>query len=568
MKSVFALAIIAASLAVAEPANDWSRPCFDGECAYDLPGTAQHGSGTFKLSGSSKAITDITPAAGWVVLECDPHLLQQEIRLVCQGSDEAACGHLFEHGPEHKVVRLPESCGAGPFARIASAHVAGDQSIPGHVQLTRRDGVEPQVHVLKVDTAWDLVDVAKHVLATGEIAFAFMGSSMPGPVGIMNYNNFTVNQFPVEKRGADGKWSDFFGKAIDKLKKFASDLKDGIAENTKVQLEIEKVKLTLSSEGEKKHDIFPKQSVDCPWGKGSVEGAITAKYSVTAHVGGAVTGTLVPPKAVEVAVLAGFAGEVDLRLHIKAQAEISGKSPSWSLPPFNPTPLQIAGVISLGPHISVEAYGEAGVKLTGDIDIGANLKVEDIEFWYPPKAIQDNTFVVQKMNAPLTLNADTQASGSLTAGVHVVPKVSLGLTGLAGQAEATAWIALDGYVTAELKGEGHAGATHKRSHSRDLDLVARNAGAGYSGSVVVNAGFKMKGGLTGKILDAKVQPEAELTKHNWEIYKHTFSGGKAKRDFVDMVDSSLVSRANQIAEATDAFTCPKLMPSFFKFPSK
>ncbi|KAJ8502672.1 hypothetical protein ONZ45_g11540 [Pleurotus djamor] len=566
MKSVFALAIIAASLAVAEPANDWSQPCFNGECAYDLPGTAERGSGTFKLTGSSKAITDITPAAGWVVLDCDPHLLAQEIRLVCQGSDETACGHLFEHGPEHKVVRLPESCGAGPFARIASASVADDQSIPGHVQLTRRDGVEPQVHVLKVDNAWDMVDVAK----TGEIAFAFVGHTMPGPVGIMNYNNFTVNDLhALKKRTTDGSdsFSDFFGKAIDKLKKFASDLKDGIAENTKVQLEIEKVKLTLSSEGEKKHDIFPKQSVDCPWGKGSIEAGVTAKYSVTAHAGGAVTGTLVPPKATEVAVLAGFSGEVDLRLHVKAQAEISGKSPAWSLPPFNPTPLQIAGVISLGPHISLEAYGEAALKLTGDIDVGANFGVKDIEFWYPPKKIQDNTCDVQKKDSPLKLNADAEAKGSLTAGIHVVPKVSLGLTGLAGHAEATAWVALDAYVTAELKGEGHAGAS-KRSHARDLDLVARNTAAGYSGSVVVNAGFKMKGGLTGKILDAKVEPEAELWKHNWEIYKHTFAGGKAKRDFVEIPESSLITRANQIAEATDSFTCPKLMPKFFALPSK
>ncbi len=49
MKSVFALAILAATLAAAKPANDWSKPCFDGECAYDLPGTQETGSATLKL---------------------------------------------------------------------------------------------------------------------------------------------------------------------------------------------------------------------------------------------------------------------------------------------------------------------------------------------------------------------------------------------------------------------------------------------------------------------------------------------------------------------------------------
>ncbi len=59
--------------------------------------------------GSPKSISDITAAAGWVVLDCDKNSLEQEIRLVCRGDDEAACNHLLEHGePVNKLIRLPE----------------------------------------------------------------------------------------------------------------------------------------------------------------------------------------------------------------------------------------------------------------------------------------------------------------------------------------------------------------------------------------------------------------------------------------------------------------------------
>lgn len=38
------------------------------------------------------AITDITPAAGWVVLDCDANAVSQEIRLVCNSDDAEAVG--------------------------------------------------------------------------------------------------------------------------------------------------------------------------------------------------------------------------------------------------------------------------------------------------------------------------------------------------------------------------------------------------------------------------------------------------------------------------------------------
>ncbi|KAF7422513.1 hypothetical protein PC9H_010669 [Pleurotus ostreatus] len=556
MKSVFALAILAATLAAAKPANDWSKPCFDGECAYDLPGTKETGSATLKLSGAAKAITDITPAAGWIVLDCDPHALSQEIRLVCKGDDEASCGHLFEHGPEHKVVRLPESCGAGPFGRIVSAAVAEDQNVPGHVQLVRRDGVEPQVHVLQVDDRWDLADVSK----TGDINFTFLGSSITGPVGKMNHEEFNARDVHLSVRSPDG-WSAFFTKAIAALKSAAKEIKDGIADKTKVEIELEQIKLVYDSKGEKKHDILPKKEIDCGWGKASVAADITASYQIHAHVGAAITGSLIPPKVNEIATLAGFSGDTKVHLHIKAEAEAQKTVPWPILPPVNPTPLQIPGVISVGPHIQVDASADVAIKLSGDIDIGADFVIKDVEFWYPEK-VEKEVHEVTEKPSPWKLNADATAKGSITASVHIIPKISLGIEGLSGNAKANAFVSVDGYVTAEIKGEGHASAT-KRSHSRDLALRdADTAGAGYSGSIDVKAGVKIKGGIDGKILDLIEKTHSiDIWSTEWPIYKKSWSGGKEKREFSEISSSALVSRTIDSAHA--AAGCPALKPSLF-----
>jgi hypothetical protein len=58
--------------------------------------------------GSSDAISDISNAAGWSIMDCDSSSEEaQTIRLVCHNPD-AGCERLFEGGAEDTIVRLPE----------------------------------------------------------------------------------------------------------------------------------------------------------------------------------------------------------------------------------------------------------------------------------------------------------------------------------------------------------------------------------------------------------------------------------------------------------------------------
>ncbi len=58
--------------------------------------------------GSTSAISDITPAAGWKITSCDPNATAPDIELTCPNSS-SHCDHLFQGGVVHTVVRLPET---------------------------------------------------------------------------------------------------------------------------------------------------------------------------------------------------------------------------------------------------------------------------------------------------------------------------------------------------------------------------------------------------------------------------------------------------------------------------
>ena len=107
--------------------QSWDAPCVHGVCTYDkiLPDGAKVA--TLKIVrsplppplyqevdtldhqwGTPNAISDVTPAAGWHILDCNPDEMKQDIRLVCL-DDKADCNHIIDSGAQDIIVRLPQS---------------------------------------------------------------------------------------------------------------------------------------------------------------------------------------------------------------------------------------------------------------------------------------------------------------------------------------------------------------------------------------------------------------------------------------------------------------------------
>lgn len=540
-----AIALGAAGVGAVPATNDWSKPCFDGECAYDLPARGDSALGAFKIAGSPKAITDITPAAGWVILDCDPHALSQEIRLVCQSDDEAndeSCSHVFGHwGAVDKIVRLPDGCSAAPFARIAQATVAHDQTLPGHVEgkVVRRDGVSPVIHSFKVDTNFAQVDASK----VGEINFAFVGLTSPSPS--RDFPSDTDLNFEF----VDGWFDDAFKSvgtwtsgAVQSVGKAAGDvgnavghaatdvgkavgqagqavghaaetagkavagaagaafqaIKDvpGLLENaTSFQFEPKVETAPVKFDGSV--NLINYHDTKCVGGgeggvaSGSLKVDLDGKGGGSVKAGVIVDGSIVPPKIKDFAAYAGLSFDVDASVVIKAAILGGYESGRMSvIKPIGLPGLSIPGVLTIGPMIELQAEAKALLDLKIDSNVHLAYKVDNLELWYPKAKKASVEKGIHTKPAPLKLKAKAKANAKGYIEGHLIPSLKLGVSALAGKAGADVFLEADAFARVSITAEAHATANVKAGGAAP---AAKGAPAAPAKAAAPAAGKKGKG---------------------------------------------------------------------------
>ncbi|KAJ8523253.1 hypothetical protein ONZ45_g312 [Pleurotus djamor] len=456
MKRSVSIAFTFAGIVLAR--NDWSQPCFHGECNFDV----EHPTGgraTLQFLGAPHAIADITPAAGWVILDCDPHALEQDIRLVCANDDTDAdhCAHLFSNGgPEGKILRLPESCGRGPFVRIANAYVDADQSIPIHAtrQIRRRDGVAPEVHVLSVDTAWDKFAAgSRH----GDTEYTIVGASIPGVD--------SISDNAIAERG----FSDWVTKTIAKLKKLAGKVVDGAIDATTIE-QGNGTEITTSYS--KDHDIID-LSAECAGKKAALKLNTYVNVKLEGHVGFAAKGSL-KDGIKEFGSLAGWHGT--LKGGFKITAEVAGPMQHqqilvrYGVPPFD-----WPGVISIGPRFEVVAHVNGSLDITGTADIGLTYNIKKVEHVWP--AIKDKNEGQEADIEAEDPRVNMEAVGDVDAKLNVTlgffPAVVIGLEGFAGQVRAAISGEVEPFIRLEGAGKLEAGVDHQIKHPSSAKSASR-----------------------------------------------------------------------------------------------
>ncbi|KAL4263440.1 hypothetical protein AB1N83_008684 [Pleurotus pulmonarius] len=536
----------------AVPANDWSKPCFNGECAYELPKHSNSGLGALKIAGFPKSITDITPVTGWIVLDCDPHSLEQEIRLVCQPDDDTACNHVFDHwGPEDKIVQLPESCGSGPFARIAAASLASNQDLPAHAvgKVVRRSGIQPVIHSFKIDTNFALVNVDN----VGPVNFAFVGLTAPSPSEAFAHPDIDLNfdfvdGWPDDMFESIGSWAqqttnvvvhaltdaantvvhsaETAGKAVAHVAGSAFKAIEsvpGLLENAthfEFKPTVELAPVTLNGSA----TLIDYKPKGCPGGAGSTGGVIAGELKV--DVAG--TGNF--------AAYAGLAFDVDAQVTIKAAVLGKYESPKIAI---------------------IKSVGLPGFSIPGIITIGPMSKTSN--FGTPPLDITATEKGIETKESPFKLKASAKANAKGYIEGHLVPVLKLGFEGFGSgasvylEADAFARVSLsvDAHASANVKaGAAPAPAAHSRKGKRDAylppyghqtrsELALRNnkpaagtnvqghAKGAFSGCVWVDAGLELNFGAKadlGKIWN--VDERGSLWKSPlWPIWSGCFAAG-------------------------------------------
>ncbi|KAL5478595.1 hypothetical protein ACEPAI_2779 [Sanghuangporus weigelae] len=416
------------SLAVSVAAFDYGgTPCHNGECYYNIPGNEKYMAATVKISGSPSSISDITNAAGWEIINCSFDGSTHNVRLVCL-DDDAGCSHIFKDGTEHTIVRLPQYCGNGPFARVSKSWISEDQFIPQHIRARMRKRSEDSapVHALRLD---------------GD--FGQASDSNKGNVSIFIYASATQRLLEDtlphrSRRHARDVYSraleDTISEEFDILSSLLTS-EDGFGpfiRNT--------TKNTIPINVDQKFKVF-NTSLPCT-------GSTDAKLSVDADVnlqgemdlGVIAQGTIIPPKFNKFGLFGSWSSyycainfinpslamSADLVGKLSIATDISGRidTPEITFVNIGLPGLSIPDVISLGPSISLAAKATANFDINMNLDVGLGYSVSDLTIFFPPSVSHNSSAVIVPNDIPLQLSVapGIQSATSLT--VHLIPSVS------------------------------------------------------------------------------------------------------------------------------------------------
>lgn len=438
--STFLIPILTAT---AYAANDWTKPCFQGECSYDLPQTSEgSATGTIRIWGAENAIADITTVGGWVIMGCDSGTTAQDIRLVCQSDDaESACSHLYENGGAvDKIVRLPENCGSNAFARISRSWVPEDQTVPADVvaTLVRRDGVPPEVKALSLDTDFGAADTSKN----GPIGIAIQGMNVPG------YKN-TLSTVPIARRRVRRRYSarttpkrglfDVFDDAVD----FVGDALSSFTE-----FDIEKSTTLPPIDIDEPFNLVD-ETLDCGAVKATFKADVNAKAHAVVDIGVVATGTIIPPKLDNFNVFSGLTADLTGTLSLVADAIGTLETPEITIFEVGIPGLNFPGILQIGPSFKVNALAKATLDVKLDMEVGLNYQIKNARLVFPPNEKQQSAGEFNIADTPLKLSVSpsVQATGTLEA--HLVPTLDFGIDAFS-TIKATVFLNLDAAAILEL----------------------------------------------------------------------------------------------------------------------
>ncbi|KAF8988456.1 hypothetical protein BDQ17DRAFT_1257644 [Cyathus striatus] len=431
---------------VVHAANDWSKPCLSGVCQYDLPSSTNGGSsGTVKIWGSQNAISDITTAARWEIIGCSPNTTSQTVRIVCKDDETTSkeCAHLFSNlGPEGKIVRLPENCGKSAFARVAKSSIPADQSIPSSIsrRIVRRNGAQPQVKALTLDTNFSAVDTSKF----GNVNFVLRGATIPGANG-----DISIPQVQSRAHGMVNQRGLFSG--IGNLLNPITSLNDW---NTS---SLGNTSKTIPFDVTKSTQIFNKD-ISCPPLTAGAKVNVNVDTHGTANIGIAASGTILPPKVEDFAITASLSA--DLGGSINLNANVGGSLDSGKIQIFEIgiPGLDFPGILTIGPSFQVNAELTATLDVEANLTVGVNYQITNANFDFPSKAGSSTGGSFKPADTPLQLSLASSVKATASLEAHIIPSINIGINALDGVVNSGIFLDLDTSAKASLTVEAGAQA--------------------------------------------------------------------------------------------------------------
>ncbi|KZT68486.1 hypothetical protein DAEQUDRAFT_328526 [Daedalea quercina L-15889] len=441
--------------------NDWTKACLNGECSYDVAGTSLY------ISGSQSAISDLTPAAGWQILDCDSNSTTQDIRAVCS-NPTASCEHLFQGGAVGTIVRLPENCTAMPFARVAQVwdHENQTRDVLRFGRFYTR-GAYTNVKGISLDTNFSAINVTQN----GNVAFAVRPSNNTGVA--------TSVTSTTDKRRTLG--------VEDNITKFNQTVTSDPATIT-----------------------FDNQTI-------LLDTAIPALSDGQVTTGVEAAGTLVPPQLTEFGLTTNVNGMLDGTLQLNTSA--TGTFTTGSIPLFQVgiPGLDIPGILSIGPTFQIDAKATLAVEAGVGLDVDFAFNADNLELYFPPTSTSSSGDISNATsNAQVNLIGSPDVTSNTNLTLDLIPGISFGVTSLDGVADATISLNLDNFIEVDLTLTNNGGSSSSNSTSNSTESAV-------SGSVNVDGGFNVVASADASLFGLLDAGESiTLFSKNFELFQDNF----------------------------------------------
>ncbi|KAF7325034.1 hypothetical protein MKEN_00545900 [Mycena kentingensis (nom. inval.)] len=559
LESILALFVLVARVCAE---NDWSTPCFNGQCAYDIPSSSAV-SGTLRVWGAPDAISDITPSAGWTILECDAGSLAQDIRLVCSGEDAAACEHLAQTTGSGvgKLVRLPESCGQSAFARVTRDWVHADQSMPEALEKRLRkragDGSVPLVKGLALDTAFDNVEQS----SAGPVHFSIHALAQ----SVANENAVVAQEQRRSRMRRAAGLRELTPDHVHEVKdrSVLSVLQQAFQEfnsfNQSTMQKLQEVKL------QKTFPLFD-EKISCPKVgsipafEASVSGAVDACMVANVSLTASAVGTLLPANFTSFGLVVGLDADLEGTLKLTAGASATVDSGVIDLFELGIPGLSFPGILTIGPSFKIQAQAIATLDVEMDLDVDLSYCISNAKLFYPPSPYHNNSGSFSPNNSPLNFSVNPEVASAATIEAHIIPGLDFGINAIGGIAEATVFLDVDTSATMKLSLDGKASVSGSGTKITDKK-------ASLNGCVDIGAGLAVNAGAKGQLFNVfDFAPQANLLTKNFDFFQKCFgvqanstTGGKRELETMDLGRRDLEDnglRRRDVAKRTFSLTCP------------
>ncbi|KAF8816939.1 hypothetical protein BYT27DRAFT_6953579 [Phlegmacium glaucopus] len=400
----------------------------------------------FISSPNPGSVSSMDLASDWVITSCSATSDQaQNVLAYCSkgmDDDDSGCSHVFIGQAAHTIVRLPKSCGLGPYARVVALTEHPDQNVLPQEHLVRKRSTE-KVYSFLFD-----YNFAAIPSENGPVLMRADATNLPG------YWDAIIDSPPDSGTTTTRRRRDFH-QPIEYEKRWFGPFDSWLAKLTTVRTGDT---VTRNYHWSDTYTIFHAEQ-QCPHFSSSLDISVTGTAQVSSQFGYYLEATIVPPAIQQAYVFFDAGAGAQASFTITGLAEAHYSSGRQELATFGFPGLYYPGLLTIGP--SLHLYGE----LSGQLSLSGRFTAS-IGYDFPPISYafgladgnpdeeQPSSDVDPNNNNAgydFSIGYNVNLEGSLDA--HIIPSLQLGISVLGGSlVDAEVFAEADMFVGVTISG--------------------------------------------------------------------------------------------------------------------